>query len=171
LGQFSGLGSPRLRLNSRFHANLMEQAVPLDRHVVAALAAEPLALDAHGWIRHLLNGPGADQPAPVAWDDLLRRFGSAGQELVAFQEAFEDALRMVYAADHSIALAADEAGVTVGFAAAAPEAAPAPMAVEKASPAAGAMPSGKSRGTSSHAAAVRTGTGGSAAAAKDVEEG
>jgi len=136
----------RLRLSSRFHASLMQHAVPLDRRIVMALAAEPLALDAHGWIRHLLCQQTADQPITVAWDDLFRRFGAAGQEMDTFRAAFEDALRMVYAADHSIALAADAAGVTVGFATTAPDAEPvaaepAPPAPGDASAAVGAAPS------------------------------
>ena len=39
---------PRLRLSGRFHASLLQQAVPLNRAIVTALASEPLALDAHG---------------------------------------------------------------------------------------------------------------------------
>ncbi|HWX48607.1 MAG TPA: replication protein RepA [Roseomonas sp.] len=107
----------RLRLNARFQASLVASAIPLDRRVVTALAAEPMALDAHGWIRQLRHDHAADTLATVAWDDLLQRFGSPGQDPASFRSAFEDALRMVFTADHSISLAADEAGVTVGFAA------------------------------------------------------
>lgn len=134
---------PRLRLNARFHASLMEQAVPLDRRIVTALRTEALALDAHGWTRHLLHGQAPDQTTTVTWEDLLRRFGSPGQELAAFQTAFEDALRMVFAADPAIALAADESGVTVGSAAAGNEAAASstqPAKSEHVSPAAAAEP-------------------------------
>ncbi|WP_141563231.1 hypothetical protein [Teichococcus rhizosphaerae] len=58
----------------------------------------------------------------VTWDELLRRFGAPSQDLVAFQAAFAGALRMVYAADPTITLAADEEGVTLGHAATAREA-------------------------------------------------
>jgi hypothetical protein len=105
---------PRLRLSGRFHASLLQQAVPLDRSIVTALAAEPLALDAHGWIRHQLQHQPAGQTRTTSWPKLLCRFGSPEQEEQDFRAAFEDALRMVFAMDFSISLAADEDGVTVG---------------------------------------------------------
>jgi hypothetical protein len=104
----------RLRLSSRFHASLMEHAIPLDRQIIAALATEALALDAHGWIRQVLHNQPAEQTTTVPWPDLLRCFGNTGQEAQAFRASFEDALRMVFAADYSISLAADDEGVTVG---------------------------------------------------------
>jgi hypothetical protein len=105
---------PRLRLSGRFHASLLQQAVPLDRAIVTALASEPLALDAHGWIRQQLQHQPAGKPRTTSWSELLRRFGSPDQGEQAFRAAFEDALRMVFAVDFSISLAADEDGVTVG---------------------------------------------------------
>ncbi|WP_158611659.1 replication initiation protein [Teichococcus wenyumeiae] len=116
----------RIRLSSRFHASLMEHAIPLDREIVGTLAAESLALDAHGWIRYVLHNQPAGQTTTVPWPDLLRRFGGPGQEPQAFRASFEDALRMVFAADYSISLAADDEGVTVGSFV--PEAEPAPEA-------------------------------------------
>jgi hypothetical protein len=107
---------PRLRLSGRFLASLMQHAVPLERQIVAALMTEALALDAHGWIRQVLHHQPAGQAITVPWPELLDRFGSPHQDPKAFREAFEDALRVVFAADHSISLAADEDGITVGFA-------------------------------------------------------
>jgi hypothetical protein len=104
----------RIRLSSRFHASLLEHAIPLDRQIVTALATEALALDAHGWIRHVLRHQPAEQTTTVSWPELLRRFGSPDQEHQDFRASFEDALRMVFAADDAIALAADDEGVTVG---------------------------------------------------------
>jgi hypothetical protein len=105
---------PRLRLSGRFHASLMQQAVPLDRSIVISLAAEALALDGHGWIRQQLQRRPTGQGNTTLWPELLRRFGSPDQEEQDFRAAFEDALRMVFAVDFSISLAADEEGVTVG---------------------------------------------------------
>jgi hypothetical protein len=104
----------RIRLSSRFHASLMKHAIPLDRQIVTTLATEALALDAHGWIRHVLRQQPAEQTITVPWPELLRRFGSPEQEHQAFRASFEDALRMVFAADYAISLAADDEGVTVG---------------------------------------------------------
>jgi len=112
----AGAWRSRIRLNTRFHASLTEHAVPLDRRIVGALAAEALALDAHAWIRCLLQGKAPDAPATVPWAELMERFAAPGQDFAAFRAAFEDALRMVFAADFSISLAADDEGVTVGFA-------------------------------------------------------
>lgn len=107
---------PRLRLTSRFLASLMHHAVPLERRIVAALMTEALALDAHGWIRQVLHHQPVGQAITVPWPELLDRFGGPHQDAKAFREAFEDALRVVFAADHSISLAADADGITVGFA-------------------------------------------------------
>jgi hypothetical protein len=92
----------------------MKHAIPLDRQILTALAAEALALDAHGWIRHVLRQQPAEQTTTVPWPDLFRRFGSPEQEHQAFRASFEDALRKVFAADYAISLAADGEGVTVG---------------------------------------------------------
>ncbi|MBC9175727.1 replication protein RepA [Pseudoroseomonas ludipueritiae] len=105
---------PRIRLSGRFHASLMEHAVPLDRQIITALAAEALALDAHGWVRHVRHHQPAGQTTTVPWPELHRRFGSPEQEHQHFRAAFEDALRMVFAADDTISLASDDDGVTVG---------------------------------------------------------
>jgi hypothetical protein len=120
----------RIRLSNRFHASLLEHAIPLDRQTVTALAAEPLALDAHGWTRQVLHNQPSGQTTTVSWPDLLRRFGSPDQELQAFRASFEDALRMVFAADYSISLAADEEGVTVGSLAPEPDTASSPVRSE-----------------------------------------
>lgn len=105
---------PRMRLSSRFHASLMEHAIPLDRQIVTALAAEALALDAHGWIRHVRRDETAGQTTTIPWPELQRRFGGPEQEHRDFRAAFEDALRVVFAADDTISLAADDEGITVG---------------------------------------------------------
>ncbi|KAA2213431.1 replication initiation protein [Teichococcus oryzae] len=132
---------PRLRLNARFLASLLRQAIPLDRRVVATLAAEPLALDAHGWIRSLRQSQAAGTTTTTSWDGLWQRFGAPGQDMPAFRAAFEDALRMVFALDFSISLAADEEGVTVGEAAPSATAEAAPAAEAPAAPAAPPAPS------------------------------
>ncbi|RKK03515.1 hypothetical protein EBE87_24540 [Pseudoroseomonas wenyumeiae] len=106
----------RLRLSGRFLASLMQHAMPLERRIVAAPMTEALALDAHGWIRQVLHHQPAGQAATVPWPELLHRFGGPYQGPKAFREAFEDALHMVFAAYHAIALAANEDGITVGFA-------------------------------------------------------
>ena len=115
----------KLRLSARFQAGLAAGAVALDRRIVLSLAAEPLALDAHGWIRHVLEGKPDEAMTTTPWAELQQRFGAPEQSPAEFRAAFEDALRMVFAVDFSIRLAADDAGVTVGRALAPPEPAPA----------------------------------------------
>ncbi|MFC3127537.1 hypothetical protein ACFOD4_20940 [Pseudoroseomonas globiformis] len=123
---------PRFRLNSRFQASLRAMPVALDRTIVARLAAEPMALDAHGWTRERLRSQ-AGQESIASWAELEARFGF-GQPADMFRIAFEDALRMVFAADGSILLAADDEGVALAPAAAAetvdvaPQPAPLPPA-------------------------------------------
>jgi hypothetical protein len=102
-----------VRLSTKFLSSLVDQAVPLDRHVVSELSATPAALDAYAWIRMSLRDAAADQIVATTWDDLLRRFGTASQDVVEFRPAFEDALRLVFNADRSIDLAVNDEGVSV----------------------------------------------------------
>ena len=102
-----------VRLNSRFHASLMQQAVPLDRRVVRELAASPAAIDAYAWIRLCLRDAAEGEIATTTWDELLQRFGTPSQDMAGFRVAFEEALRMVFELDRSIALAVDEEGLSV----------------------------------------------------------
>jgi hypothetical protein len=104
---------PSVRLNSRFQASLAEQAVPLDRGIVRALAASPAALDAYTWIRQVLQRQAPDQTATATWPDLLCRFGAPSQGIAVFRPNFEAALRLVFDADLSVALAVDDEGVSI----------------------------------------------------------
>lgn len=106
------------RLNSKFLATLVEHAVPLDLRVVRDLSASPAALDAYAWLRLSLHRAPEDRIITTTWDELLRRFGTASQDLPGFRGAFEAALRLVFDADRSIALAVDDDGVSVRHAAA-----------------------------------------------------
>jgi hypothetical protein len=104
---------PTVRLSTAFFASLVANAVPLDRQVVEKVAPVPMALDAYGWIRHVLHNQPAEHTVTAPWDDLLARFGSPSQDIAAFRPAFEEALRAVFDADLSTALAVDDEGVTV----------------------------------------------------------
>jgi hypothetical protein len=107
-----------VRLNSKFLASLVEHAVPLDSRVVHDLSASPAALDAYAWLRLSLHHAPADRIITTTWDELMRRFGTASKDLAGFRDAFEAALRLVFDADQSIALAVDDDGVSVRHAAA-----------------------------------------------------
>jgi hypothetical protein len=104
---------PTVRLSAGFFASLLANAVPLDRAVVAKIAAVPLALDAYGWIRHVLHAKPPEHTVTAPWDELLARFGLPSQDQAAFRQAFEEALRAVFDADLSTAIAVDDEGVTV----------------------------------------------------------
>lgn len=104
---------PAVRLSAGFFASLVANRVPLDRAVVAKIAAVPLALDAYGWIRNVLHNQPVEHTVTAPWDELMARFGSPSQDLAAFRPAFEEALRAVFDADLSTALAVDDEGVTV----------------------------------------------------------
>jgi hypothetical protein len=138
LAVFDARGRPRaagawrasVRLASGFAASLAAQAVPLDRAIVRRLAETPLAFDAYAWIRAALHRAPAEATVTAAWDELFARFAAPAQDAAAFRAAFEAALRAVFEADLSIALAVDDEGVGVRHAAATPEpaGAPAPQA-------------------------------------------
>jgi len=113
---------PSVRLSTGFFASLVTHAVPLDRQVVGKVALVPLALDAYAWIRQALRNRPADYAVTVPWTELLRRFGTPSQDVAAFRPSFEAALRAVFEADLSTALAVDDEGVTIGMAAAGGEA-------------------------------------------------
>ena len=101
-----------VRLSGKFLSSLLNHGVPLSRRVVTELSAKPAALDAYAWISMSLHlaGEGAIVSAP--WDDLLRRLGTASQDVAGFRSAFELALRVVYEADASLDLAVDDDGVS-----------------------------------------------------------
>jgi len=103
-----------VRLTAKFLADLMDHpVVPLDRRVVRELSATPAALDAYAWIRLSLGHPTLDEIVTGTWDDLFTRFGTASQDVNEFRTTFEAALRLVFEADRSIALAVDDDGVSV----------------------------------------------------------
>lgn len=102
-----------VRLSTKFLSSLVDHAVPLDRRVVRQLSATPAALDAYTWIRTSLRHAAVDQIVTSRWDDLLRRFGTASQDIAEFRLAFEAALRLVFEAEGSVDLAVDEEGVSV----------------------------------------------------------
>jgi hypothetical protein len=121
LAVFDARGRPRaagawrasVRLASGFAASLAAQAVPLDRAIVSRLAETPLAFDAYAWIRATLHRTPAEATVTVGWDELFARFAAPAQDAPAFRTAFESALRAVFEADLSIALAVDDEGVGV----------------------------------------------------------
>jgi hypothetical protein len=125
LAVFDARGRPRaagawrasVRLASGFAASLAAQAVPLDRAIVMRLAETPLAFDAYAWIRATLHRIPAEATVTVGWDELFTRFAAPAQDAPAFRAAFEAALRAVFEADLSIALAVDDEGVGVRHAA------------------------------------------------------
>lgn len=102
-----------VRLSAKFLSSLVDHAVPLDRRVVRELSATPAALDAYAWIRISLRHAAVDQIVATTWGDLLRRFGTASQDVAEFRSAFEAALRLVFEADRSIDLAVNDEGVSV----------------------------------------------------------
>jgi hypothetical protein len=74
-----------VRLSTKFLASLVAHVVPLDRRVVRELSATPAALDAYAWIRMSLRHAAADQIVATTWGDLLRRFGTASQDVAEIQ--------------------------------------------------------------------------------------
>lgn len=132
LGVFDARGRPRavtewrsaVRLNARFFAGLSEGAVALDRGVVAALSARPLALDAYMWLAYGLANTPDEGLAGASWEDLYGRFGDQGQTPEAFRAAFEDCLREVTVACPAIVVIMGEQEVQVRAASPARAAAP-----------------------------------------------
>jgi len=109
---------PVLHLSARFFASLQQNAVPLDRQVVTALADSAQALDAYAWLAASLPGVSSDQPKLVPWEELQRRLGQAGTaglatNAAAFRAAFAESLDMVGAAWPAARLTAGEEGVTL----------------------------------------------------------
>ncbi len=93
---------PVLRLTERFFVSLRQNAVPLDRAAVTALAASAPALDAYTWLKATLPGVEADQAVLVKWEDLQQQFGSGATAAAEpFRTAFTaslEAAREVYPA-------------------------------------------------------------------------
>ncbi|PZW40849.1 RepA protein [Humitalea rosea] len=123
-----------LRLNARFRASLLAAKVALDRGLVNQLMDSPATLDAYFWTRQVLQRAEGEETVTTPWPELARCFGTASQDGAQFRSGFEDALRRVFEADHSIAVAADDEGVTLGRAQAATPT-PAPVAAPVPAPA------------------------------------
>jgi len=119
-----------LHLTERFFASLQQDAVALDRGVVAALAGSALALDAYAWLTATLPEASADRPVLATWPELQERFGEGGtSNAVAFRRAFSRSLAAVGAACPMLRFKVGRAGVelrgaVVSLAASAPEPAP-----------------------------------------------
>jgi hypothetical protein len=101
-----------LRLNAGFFASLVDNAVPLERRILALLAPSPLAIDAYAWLRQALHDQPPTHTVTAGWDELLARFGSGTQDAAAFRPVFETALRHVFDADLSLSIAVDDEGVS-----------------------------------------------------------
>ena len=101
-----------VRLSAKFLSSLADHAVALDRRVVRELSATPAALDAYCWITMSLRRVATDQSVITPWDDLLRRFGTASQNIAEFRSTFEAALRLVVEAESAINLAVSDEGVS-----------------------------------------------------------
>ena len=90
---------PVLHLTERFFVSLQQDAVALDRGVVAALAGSALALDAYAWLATAVLEANADRPVLATWPELQQRFGEGGpSNAVAFRRAFSRSLAAVEAA-------------------------------------------------------------------------
>ena len=102
-----------VRLSAKFLSSLMDQAVPLNRHVVRELSVTPAALDAYAWISLSLRGATLGHIVTTPWGDLLQRFGTISQGAAEFRSAFEVTLRRVFEVESSVDLAVDDGGVSV----------------------------------------------------------
>ncbi len=139
-----------VKLNSRFFDSLMQQAVQLDRGVVAALMDSTLALDTYTWLASALPQLPAGGSIPVTWNDLLARLGTANSKLEDFKASFDQALQQVSAAYPDVALVIRENGIEIRRsdrdrrrakpAAVAPPAPPEPPALPPEQPAAAMVP-------------------------------
>ena len=84
-----------IRMTARFVAGLVENAVPLDRRVLGALADSTLALDLYAWLASALPAGDAAAATIVGWEDLRGRFGSATQLPAEFRSGVEQAMIQV----------------------------------------------------------------------------
>lgn len=127
---------PVLHLTERFFASLQQNAVALDRGVVAALAGSALALDAYAWLAATVPEAGADRPVRATWPELQQRFGEGKPtDAAAFRRAFSRSLAAVGAACPALRFTVGRDGVELQNAAAAPAAsAPEPAPPKLAAP-------------------------------------
>lgn len=66
--------SGEVQLAVRFHENLLEHAVPLDKRGIAMLSDNSLALDLYALLAHRL--PRLNAPLKISWAQLLSQLGS-----------------------------------------------------------------------------------------------
>ena len=127
---------PVMHLTERFFASLQQNAVALDRGVVAALAGSALPLDTYAWIAAIMPDASADRPVLATWSELQQRFGESGPPAtVAFRKTFSRSLAAVEAACPTLRFTVGRDGVTLHGGAASPVAlAPEPAPPELATP-------------------------------------
>jgi len=84
-----------VKLNAKFFASFAEKPIVLDAAVVTALVGKPSTLDAYMAICFATADMEPQQSAATSWEDLMGRFGEAGQELDSFRPQFEESLRTI----------------------------------------------------------------------------
>lgn len=100
-------------LDERYFRSLLEHAVPLNAHALAALGHSALALDCYAWLAQRLHRVKPTAPAFITWLALQHQFGEGYARIRDFRRKFKialDQVKQVYAAAR---FETDEQGMTL----------------------------------------------------------
>jgi hypothetical protein len=96
-------------LSLDYFNSLLQHAVPLDEHHIAALSHSALALDIYTWLAQRLHRIPANKTAFISWAALHAQFGQGYHGRVRkFREAFKVALKQVLALYQAARITEDE---------------------------------------------------------------
>ena len=84
-----------IHLNKAYFETLMDQAVPHDMRMVAALSNNAMALDILSWLTQRLHRVDRSRPAFVSWKNLKDQFGTNYGRMDNFKRVFRKTLKEV----------------------------------------------------------------------------
>ena len=98
-------------LSPQYFESLQSHAVPLDERAIAALAHNPMALDAYCWMAQRLHRVDPKRGQFLAWANLHEQFGQGYKEIRKFRRDFLNTLNMVKAQYPAAKFGTDKGGM------------------------------------------------------------
>ena len=100
-----------IELSPRYFESLQSHAVPLDERAIAAIAHNPMALDAYCWLAQRLHRVDPKRGQFLAWANLHEQFGQGYERVRDFRRAFLNVLTMVKAQYPAAKFGTDQGGM------------------------------------------------------------
>ena len=102
-----------ITLDERYFKSLVNHAVPLNAHALAALGHSAMALDIYAWLAQRLHRVNPRADAFITWVALQHQFGEGFGRIRDFRRKFKLALKQVKAVYPAARFECDEGGMTL----------------------------------------------------------